>query len=71
MDVKFVGNIGTKALHIIEYADGRCRIDKIRAERKVEFETLEEAMKYPEGESPIFHECGVCFHKMRNIGKAN
>ena len=69
MAAKFVGNIGTKALHIIEYTDGRCKIDKIRAERKIEFDTLEEAMRYPEGESPIFHECGVCFHKMRDAKK--
>ena len=64
MSAKFVGNTGTKTLHVVKYADGRCRIDKMRAERKVEFDTLEEARKYPEGESPIFHECGVCFRKM-------
>ena len=69
MAAKFVGNTGTKALHVVAYADGRCRIDKIRAERKVEFDTLEEAMRYPEGESPIFHECGVCFPKMRDAQK--
>ena len=65
MSGKFIGNIGTKTLHVVKYKDGRCRIDQIRAERKIEFDTLEEALRYPEGGSPIFHECGVCFPKMR------
>lgn len=69
MEPKFIGNIGTKTLHVREYVDGRCRINQIRAERKVEFDTLEEALRYPEGGSPIFHECGVCFRKMRDAQK--
>lgn len=69
MSAKFVGNIGTKTLHAIGFTDGRCRIDQIRTERKIEFDTLEEALRYPEGESPIFHECGVCFPKIRKLKK--
>ena len=65
MAIEFLGNTGTKTLHALRYTDGRCHIDKIRTEQKVEFETLEEAMRYPEGEAPIFHECGNCFKKMR------
>lgn len=65
MSAKFVGNTGTKKLHVLAYIDGRCHINQIRTEQRVEFDTLEEAVKYPEGESPIFHECGVCFPKMR------
>lgn len=71
MNARFVGNIGTKTLHALGYADGRCRINQIRAERKVEFATLEEALSYPKGQSPIFHECGVCFPKMRSAQKSS
>jgi len=69
MRPKFIGNIGTKTLHAVDFADGRCRIEQIRAERKIEFFTLEEALSYPEGSSPIFHECGICFPKMRKANK--
>lgn len=69
MGVKFVGNTGTKTLHALGFTDGRCRIGQIRAERKVEFATLEDAMNFPEGGSPIFHECGVCFPKMKEALK--
>lgn len=71
MSAKFIGNTGTKKLHVAKYTDGRCHIDQIRAEQRIEFDTLEEAMKYPEGESPIFHECGVCFRKMRKAEKSS
>ena len=64
MSAKFIGNTGTKTLHALGYTDGRCRIGQIRIERKVEFETLEEALSYPDKENPIFHKCGVCFPKM-------
>lgn len=71
MEAKFVGNTNTKTLHILAYADGRCHIDSIRTEQKEEFETLEEAMEYPKGEKPIFHECGICFRKMRKAKEGN
>ena len=70
MATKFIGNIKNKTLHILAYTDGRCHINQIREEQKIEFETLEEAMKYPNEESPIFHECGVCFRKMREVTKS-
>ena len=69
MGAKFVGNIGKKRLHVLAYADGRFHINQIRSEQRVEFDTLEEAQQYPKGESPIFHECGICFPKMRKARK--
>lgn len=69
MSAKFLGNTHTKKLHVLAYTDGRCHIDQIRLEQKVEFDDLEDALKYPGGETPIFHECGVCFPKMRKRAK--
>ena len=64
MGTKFIGNRKNKTLHAVGFLDGRCHIDQIREENKIEFDSLEEALKYPkEGES-IFHKCGVCFLKM-------
>ena len=65
MEFPFVGNTGTKKLHVSAYADGRCHLNQIRAEQKAECRTLEEALSYPDREHPIFHKCGVCFPKMR------
>lgn len=69
MSIKFIGNIGTKTLHAVGYTDGRCRIDQIRAERRIEFQTLEDALNYPNRENPIFHKCGICFPKMTKAEK--
>lgn len=65
MPSKFLGNTGTKKLHALGYTDGRCKIEIMREENKRAFDTYEQAMRYPEGQTPIFHECGICFPKMR------
>lgn len=67
MVAKYIGNIGKNKLHIVEFVDGRCHIDQIRPEQKIAFDSLEEAMSYPDGKGPIFHECGVCFKKMKEV----
>lgn len=65
MDEKFIGNISTRKLHILQYADGRCKINAMRKENKKEFNSLEEAMSYPDKENPIFTKCGICFTNMK------
>lgn len=71
MEAKFIGNTKTKTLHVLAYTDGRCKVDQIRTEQRKEFMSLEEALTYPEGEKPIFHECGICFRKMRKAKEGN
>lgn len=64
MSAKFIGNISTKKLHILQYEDERCKIKLIRAENRKEINSLEEAMSYPDKDHPIFSKCGICFKKM-------
>ena len=65
MAYHYIGNRHTKKLHVQEYADGRCKLDSMREEYRIDFDSLEDAMTYPKGKPPIFHECGICFLKMR------
>lgn len=64
MSAKYIGNIKTKRLHIPEFSDGRCHLADIRLEQKVEFNSLEEALNYPDKDHAIFFKCGVCFPNM-------
>lgn len=61
--MSFVGNLGTKRLHCEEYADGRCKLDKIKAENRVVFHTLAEGLAYPGPDRRIFAPCGICIPK--------
>lgn len=60
---EFVGNIGTKRLHSVRFADGRCKLNSIKPENKVEFDTLEEGFHYPSPERKILIPCAICIPK--------
>lgn len=62
----FIGNIGGKKLHSAEFADGRCKLNSIKPENRVEFETLEEGLNYPSEERRILAPCNFCIPKYRN-----
>ena len=59
----FVGNRSSKRLHIQELADGRCKMNLMREEYRIDFDNLDQALSYPEGKPPIFHRCAFCFSK--------
>lgn len=61
----FVGNLGTKKLHSIAYADGRCKINSIKEENKICFATYEEGMNYPSLGRKIFAPCAICISKYK------
>ena len=61
----FVGNLGTKKLHSITYADGRCKINSIKEENKICFTTYEEGMNYPSFDRKIFAPCAICISKYK------
>lgn len=65
MKPRFLGNLGTRKLHSIDFADGRCKINQIKEENKMLFLTLEEGMAYPDVENRVFAPCGVCIRKYR------
>lgn len=63
MAVNFVGNIGTKKIHSVAFADGRCRLNTMKAENRVEFESLEAGLNYPSKDRRIFAPCAICITK--------
>ena len=70
MSKNFVGNLGTRKLHSVAYADGRCKIDTIKEENRVPFATYEEGMNYPSSDRRIFAACAICIPKYKaSIGK--
>lgn len=64
---EFVGNIGTKRLHSVRFADGRCKLNSIKPENKVGFDTLEEGFHYPSPERRVLIPCAVCIPKYQNF----
>lgn len=70
MSKNFVGNLGTRKLHSVAYADGRCKINAIKEENSVSFATYEEGMNYPSSDRKIFAPCAICIPKYKaSIGK--
>lgn len=70
MSKNFVGNLGTRKLHSVAYADGRCKINEIKEENRVPFATYEEGMNYPSSDRKIFTPCAICIPKYKeSIGK--
>ena len=65
MTENFVGNLGTKKLHSIAHADGRCKLAKIKEENKIGFITLEEGLNYPSLDRRIFAPCNICIPKYK------
>lgn len=63
---EFIGNTGSRRLHSVRFADGRCKLDSIKPENKVEFDTLEEGLHYPSPDRRILTPCGICIPKYQN-----
>ena len=58
-------NVNSKKIHLANSQDGRCRLDTMREEYKVYFDTLEEALKYPSAEKPLAKKCSFCLSEER------
>lgn len=69
MEKPFLGNIGTKKIHYVPCADGRCKLSDIKEENKVFFATLQEGLDYPSPERRILAPCGICIKKYRKRGE--
>lgn len=63
MAKRFLGNLGSKKLHALDYADGRCKIGMIKKENQVLFDSLEEGLVFPNATDPAFAKCGICIPK--------
>lgn len=60
---EFIGNIGTHKLHSVRFADGRCKLDSMKPENKVEFDTLEEGLNFPNTDRKALFPCAICIPK--------
>ena len=69
MKGRFLGNIGNKKLHALDYTDGRCKIDGIKEENRVLFDSLEEGLAFPSKEEPALRKCGICIKKYEEAKK--
>lgn len=65
MSKRFLGNMGGKKLHALDYADKRCKLNMIKEENKVFFSSFQDGISYPNAEHPIFKECGICIPKYK------
>ena len=67
---EFIGNIGSKRLHSVKFADGRCKLGSIKQENKVGFDTLEEGLNYPAPDRRVLIPCAICIPKyQKSISK--
>jgi len=60
MEKKYLLNTNSKKIHLSESNDGRCKIKTMRTEYKVYFDTLEEALSYPNADNPLGKKCCFC-----------
>ena len=57
---KYLLNTNSKKIHLTESKDGRCKINEMREEYKVYFDSLQEALSYPTAEKPLGRKCSIC-----------
>ena len=57
---KYLLNINSKRIHLSDSSDGRCKISEMREEYKVYFDTLQEAMNYPNKKNTLAKKCIFC-----------
>ena len=60
---RYLLNTNSQKIHDTEKADGRCRINKMRPEFIVYFNTLEEAKAYPNINNPMAKTCRFCINE--------
>lgn len=57
---KFLLNTNSKKIHLSTSTDGRCQIKNMRDEYKVYFDTLDEALNYPNEKNRLAKTCSFC-----------
>lgn len=62
---KILLNTNSKRIHNLNFSDGRCKIDSMKDEYKVFFESEEEALAYPSKENPLGKLCSFCQNNKR------
>lgn len=57
---KYLLNTNSKKIHLTASTDGRCKIKEMREEYKVYFDTLPEALEYPNEKNRLAKKCSFC-----------
>ena len=57
---KYLMNINSKKIHLSASTDGRCKIKEMREEYKVYFDTLQDAIDYPNKKNTLAKKCMFC-----------
>lgn len=57
---QYLLNTNSKKVHDTKRADKRCKLDLMKPECKVYFETLEAALSWPNAETPLAKKCRFC-----------
>jgi hypothetical protein len=57
---QYLLNTNSKRIHLASSKDGRCKIESMRDEYKIYFDTLEEAQAYPSADKPLAKKCAFC-----------
>lgn len=63
MAKEYLLNTNSKKIHLSKSTDGRCGITKMREEYKVYFDSLEDAISYPNPDKPLAKPCAFCIGK--------
>ena len=64
MSKKILLNTNSKKIHMANSQDGRCKIQSMREEYKIYFDTLDEALEYPSAKKPLAKKCSFCLEKI-------
>ncbi len=60
---RYLLNANSKTVHDTKNCDGRCKLNLMREEFKIYFDTLDEALSYLKTEKPIVKKCSFCIKK--------
>ena len=58
---RYLLNTNSKKIHDLENVKGSCRIKIMRKEYMQYFDSLEDALNYPNSEHPLAQKCSFCF----------
>lgn len=67
---RYILNTNSKRIHDLKYADGRCKIDDMNESYKISFDSLDDALNYPDKDNPLARQCTICI-KNKEKNKTN
>ena len=65
MKKKYFVNTNRGTIHLTNSKDGRCKIKMITEEQRAYYDTLEEALQFPNSDNPKSKPCTFCLRNGR------